>query len=252
MGRDLRNARAPQGLRIFAVGDIHGRLDLLEQLVCSIRRDAEAAGAAQNVLIFLGDYVDRGPDAKGVIEFLLSLDMPTWRTIFLRGNHDQSMLDFFDEPKIYSSWRNYGGQQTLLSYGVRPPRFDDETEFKIARDEFLIKCPPSHLQFLKSLKFHHVEGDYIFVHAGVRPGISLNSQRNEDLLWIRDDFLFSEEFFEKVVVHGHTPVERPVRRPNRIGLDTGAYATGRLTAAVFKDDECNFLMTRAEPLATVS
>lgn len=232
----------PDGARLYAVGDVHGRDDLLQRLLHAIAADA-AESNAQKSIVFLGDYVDRGPQSKEVVERLIGLDLPDWRIVRLRGNHDQAVLDFIATPSFYRVWRNFGAADTLLSYGVKPPRFDDENAFIEARGEFVAKCPRAHLEFLNNLDYSYELGDYFFVHAGVRPGISLNRQSPEDMMWIRDDFLMSNQRFEKVVVHGHTPADGPVVRPNRIGVDTGAYATNRLTAAVLHGKERKFLST---------
>ncbi len=239
--------RVPDGKRVYAIGDVHGRRDLLEELVDRLQAHAAQADAAQNVLILLGDYVDRGKDSKGVIDDLLDLDLPGWQTVFLRGNHDQAILDFLNDAQLYRAWRSYGAAETLLSYGVTPPRFENDAVIAKARDEFAQKLPPRHLEFISNLKYLHIEGDYLFVHAGVRPGIPFEQQAVEDMLGIRDDFLQSQRSFGKVVVHGHTPSENPVRRANRIGIDTGAYATGRLTAAILEGDNCTFAAT-GEPV----
>jgi serine/threonine protein phosphatase 1 len=237
------NPRIPQGRRVYAVGDVHGRHDLLQSLIGQVLSHADQAPDAQKVLLFVGDYVDRGKASKEVIDFLLKFDVPGWQKIFLRGNHDQAVLDFLDDPKFYRVWKGYGAQETLFSYGVMPPRFDDDCAFARARDEFVLKCPATHLEFLKNLHYTHIEGDYLFVHAGIRPGIALENQTPEDLLWIREDFLFSRQPLGKLVVHGHTPGKTPVRRKNRICIDTGAYATGHLTAVILEDDRCGFLTT---------
>lgn len=237
--------KVPQGTRVYAVGDIHGRLDLLEQLLRQIEDHAAGRGR-KNTLVFLGDYVDRGLQSKGVIDRLLNPGFPDWEIVCLRGNHDQAVLDFVDDPNIYRTWKELGGVETLLSYGVMPPRFDDQAVFGEARDDFLRKCPPPHLTFLHGLRFFHMAGDYMFVHAGVRPGVALNSQSPQDMMWIRDEFLLSDLRLDKVVVHGHSPNERPVVRPNRIGIDTGAYATNCLTAVVLEGEERSFLTTAGQ------
>ena len=243
LGQQPQLPAVPAGRRIYAIGDVHGRRDLLEQLIASVRAHAAGAAPAQNVLVLLGDYIDRGPDSKGVIDVLLGLDLPGWEKVFLRGNHDQALLDFLRDPGFYRAWRSYGAPETLLSYGVKPPLFDDDAEFVKASDALTEKLPAAHLDFLRGLANTHEEGDYFFVHAGVRPGIPLDRQMQEDLLWIREDFLNSTRSFGKLVVHGHTPTERPVRRANRLGLDTGAHATGCLTAAVLEGESCVFLST---------
>jgi serine/threonine protein phosphatase 1 len=252
LGRRTRRPSVPAGRRVYAVGDVHGRDDLLENLLGRILDHASGHGPARNVLVMLGDYIDRGPQSRQVIDRLLAIDWLGWETVFLRGNHDQTLLDFLADPNAYRIWRNFGAPETLLSYGVRPPLFDSEAEFAKARDALAVAIPRSHLDFLAGLTAMYEEGDYVFVHAGVRPGVPLERQAMEDLLWIREDFLLSERPFEKVVVHGHTPVPSPVRRPNRLGLDTGAHATGCLTAAVLEGEVCGFLATTDSRVAVAS
>jgi serine/threonine protein phosphatase 1 len=239
--REIAPATIPDGQRVYAVGDIHGRLDLLEKLWAMIEADAANTGL-RNTVIFVGDYVDRGRHSKGVIDFLLKIKQES-DVVCLRGNHDQAVLDFIADPKFYRTWKPFGAPETLLSYGVKPPRFDDEAEFEKARDEFAANCPQAHFEFLQSLPYSYELGGYFFVHAGVRPGIPLEEQDPQDMLWIREDFLFSRAEFEKVVVYGHTPVEQAGRRGHRLSVDTGAYATGRLSAAVLEGQDCRFLTT---------
>lgn len=247
VGRESRKPATTQGRRLFAVGDIHGRRDLLQRMLKKITAHKVESGFS-NAIVFLGDYIDRGPDSKGVIDLLLALDLPGWQKVFLRGNHDQAILDFLRDPLFYRAWRGFGAPETLLSYGVIPPRFDSEDAFVKARNELSVALPQAHLHFLERLDYSFTDGDYHFVHAGVRPGIALERQVAEDMLWIRDDFLLSTRDFGKVVVHGHTPTEKPVKRFNRIGLDTGAHATGCLTAAVFEGESCDFLSTLEKQL----
>lgn len=242
-GRERVLPTVPPGMRVYAVGDIHGCADLLTDLLEKIRADAKQS-AGQNILIFLGDYVDRGPDSKAVIDQLLQLQWTDWEFIFLRGNHDQAVLQFAADANFYRSWRDFGGGETLRSYGVKPPLFDKEDAFAEAQRDFIGKCPPQHFEFFRSLKYLDIVGDYVFVHAGLRPGLALDRQTPEDLLWIRDEFLNYDGLFEKIVVHGHTPSRDPVRRSNRIGVDTGAYATDCLTAAVLVGENCTFLKTQ--------
>lgn len=201
-----------------------------------------AGDAPRCDLVFLGDYVDRGRDSKGVIALLLELQGP-FKTHFLRGNHDQAMLDFLSEPASYRVWREFGAAECLLSYGVTPPEAADITTLTHVRDKFVQALPPSHLRFLSSLLPLVTIGDYLFVHAGIRPKVPIENQKLRDLLWIREEFLNHDEDFGKVVVHGHTPQTSPVRRHNRIGIDTGAYFSGRLTASVLEGTELRFLRT---------
>ncbi len=239
--------RTPENMRVYAVGDIHGRRDLLEDLISVIKEDASHRDPSTKVkVIFLGDYVDRGMDSRGVIDLLLSRPFPDFETVFLKGNHEQAVIDFLREPKFGGTWKYYGGLETLHSYGVTGPTVSDEPDvFEAAAVEFAHALPNAHLDFLSNLPVSAVVGDYFLVHAGVRPGISIERQSAEDMLWIRDSFLNSREDFGKVIVHGHTPTEEPVIAPNRIGIDTGAYMTGVLTALVLEGEEQRFLQTGA-------
>jgi serine/threonine protein phosphatase 1 len=231
----------PAGYRVYAVGDIHGRADLLRRLLDNIVKD-KARSASRAVLVFLGDYIDRGLDSRGVIERLLS--PPSGFDVhFLRGNHDQTLLDFLADPRIFRQWREFGASETFLSYRVLPPRFNDDASLIKARDDLAAALPPRHLDFLRRLKLSLTIGDYFFAHAGARPGLPLNEQSAQDLLWIRDEFLYSSADFGATIVHGHTPSNQPVRKANRIGIDTGAYITGQLTAAVLEGTTCRFLTT---------
>ena len=236
-----RRATVPAGQRAYIVGDIHGCAARLDHLLRAIVTDA-TAGPDKKLLVYVGDYVDRGPDSRAVIEKLLS-PPPGFEVRYLRGNHDQAVLDFLDDPLTYRTWKNYGAQETLLSYGVRPPLFDDAKAITEARDEFAGQLPEAHRRFLEELELSTEIGGYFIAHAGVRPGIPLQAQSAQDLLWIREEFLLSGSDFGKVVVHGHTPTENVVRRKNRIGIDTGAYATGRLTALVLEGETVRQLHT---------
>jgi serine/threonine protein phosphatase 1 len=231
----------PPGQRVYIVGDIHGCAALLDRLLEMVVADA-SNGPATRLLIYVGDYVDRGPDSRGVVETVLNSPQG-FETRALRGNHEQALLDFLVDPLTYRIWKNYGAQETLLSYGVRPPLFDDVKAITDARDAFASKLPERHRGFFEELALSTEVGDYFVAHAGARPGVALGAQSAEDLLWIREDFLFSGSDFGKVVVHGHTPTEAVVRRKNRIGIDTGAYATGRLTALVLEGESVKLLQT---------
>ena len=239
-GQKDKAPAVPPDCRVYAIGDIHGRSDLLKRLMSLIQNDARGPG--KKILVFLGDYVDRGADSKGVIEELLNLP-DDLGAHFLRGNHDQTLLDFLRDPAAYRVWREFGAVDTLLSYGVRPPLEDSDAAFRDARDRFESALPLDHRNFLESLSLSYEIGDYFFTHAGVRPEVPFEDQEPQDLLWIRDEFLNSAVDFGKVVVHGHTPAGAPVKRQNRIGIDTGAYFTGRLTAAVLEGEKCRFLQT---------
>lgn len=236
--------RVPEGTRVYAVGDIHGRVDLLRDLHLMIHEDAYRHQAPRNVIIYLGDYVDRGEGSAAVLDLLLDEPLPSFETVHLKGNHEDSMLRFLDDVSIGPAWLFYGGAETLLSYGVKPPdasmRGDDLVR---AQRELRQRLPERHRRFLEQLSLAHEEGDYFFVHAGVRPGTPLDHQSAEDLIWIRDEFLLSDEEFGRIIVHGHTISERPDVRRNRIGIDTGAFASGRLTCLMLEGEEWGFLQT---------
>lgn len=243
-------ASLPEGMRIYAIGDVHGRDDLLERLLGQIEDDAASDPVKRNMLIFLGDYVDRGLQSKAVLDRLSGDLIPGFERVFLKGNHEQAMLQFLEDAAFGKTWKYYGGLETLHSYGVTElTRTDDPAAFEHARERFAAALPDAHLHFLKSLALSVEFGGYFFAHAGVRPGVPLNRQIEEDLLWIREGFLDSDRSFGKTVVHGHTPGEEVVIRSNRIGVDTGAYMTGVLTALVLEGTNRRLVQTRDESLA---
>lgn len=231
----------PAGKRIYAVGDIHGRADLLARMAELIEADCRSRPIGGAGTVFLGDYVDRGPDSRGVIGRLAAGDFPT-PIVALRGNHESLFLQFMQGPVDIPYYDQLGGAATLGSYSIdlhRFARLDAE-----ARDDLLrAAIPAEHLAFVETTRLSLVAGDYFFCHAGVRPGVPLAAQSEEDLMWIRAEFLSSAADFGKVVVHGHTPVRTPEVRPNRINVDTKAFASGILTAVVLEADERRFLRT---------
>jgi len=232
--------RLPDGVRVYAVGDVHGRADLLEQLFARIDADLARRPVATEIEIFLGDYIDRGPKSAEVLSQLIQRGK-THRTICLKGNHEIYILEFLRNPAILKSWGQFGGLTTLLSYGLKPSLNPGEEERGQLAEELERALPQSHRQFLAAMPLSFTCGDFFFVHAGVRPGEALSRQRDEDLLWIREEFLFHEDAFEKIIVHGHTPVMEPEVRRNRINIDTGAYATSRLTCLKLEGDEISFI-----------
>jgi serine/threonine protein phosphatase 1 len=234
-----RRGRPPSGdptdgELIYAVGDIHGRYDLMKSLLAAVTRDAALrTRGRQPLLIFCGDYIDRGPQSAEVLEALVWLrQRGDLQVHLLKGNHEQTLLHFLEQPLRAAVWQQFGGAQTLLSYGVTPPHpHDDPAELVRARNALLERMPSSHLRLLERLELMLVIGDYAFVHAGVRPDTPLASQQEEDLLWINGEFLEQAGPFEKVIVHGHSWTDvQPALLGHRIGLDTGAYSTGVLTA----------------------
>lgn len=228
-----RSAEIPPGVICYAVGDVHGRLDLLDRLLAVIGEDAAKSPGQRRVLILLGDYVDRGPASRGVVDRLLELAREAALEIWtLKGNHEEALLSFLDDPRFGAAWSEHGGGATLLSYGVAPPRLkSDEAGWTQTHAAFREALPADHLDFFRELDLVRELGDYVFVHAGVKPGRPLERQLERDLLWIREEFLaLAEPLAGRVVVHGHTPMEEPQTTRGRIGVDTGAYATGVLTA----------------------
>lgn len=235
----------PEGQLLYAVGDIHGRLDLLQAMLELIEADAKSRESARaKTLVFVGDYIDRGPDSRGVVERLIGDPLQSFDTHFLKGNHEAILLDFLEEPWRLDHWLMNGGDATMRSYGVdteRLARLGAPPE--VWRNAFAEALPEAHLRFFKGLRLSVTFGDYLFVHAGVRPGVPLGAQSEADLVWIRAPFLDHREPFGKIVVHGHTPGREPVTRSNRIGIDTGAVFTGRLTALRLQDGSRDFLQT---------
>jgi serine/threonine protein phosphatase 1 len=243
----------PDGLRLYAIGDIHGRDDLLAALLEVVERDGAAAPDLRKVLIFLGDYVDRGLQSRQVLDRLSGDFAPGFERVFLKGNHELALRQFMDDAAFGRTWKYYGGLETLHSYGIKELTLsDDPAAFEHARERFNAVLPGKHLDFLDNLQLSAEFGDYFFVHAGVRPGIALHRQIEEDLLWIREDFLDSSSAYGKVVVHGHTPREAVEFRSNRIGVDTGAYMTGVLTALVLESASRRLIQTGGEAPATAT
>ena len=232
----------PAGRRIYCIGDIHGRADLLQDLQRRVVADA-ADFTGQAVLIYLGDYIDRGLESRTVVELLYEGPPGGFEAVYLMGNHEQTLLDFLRHPREVASWLIYGGRETLFSYGVDPGAPGGRQDLEALRDALEARLPRHHLEFFESCRFLHQEGDYCFVHAGIRPGVALGDQRNEDLLWIRQDFTESEVDHGMVVVHGHSIEEEVAMRPNRIGIDTGAFYTGVLTCLVLEGEERRLLQT---------
>jgi serine/threonine protein phosphatase 1 len=235
--------RVPPGSRVYAIGDIHGRADLLIDLHGAILADAESA-PERRVIVYLGDYVDRGLQSRMVVDMLIGDPLPGFERVHLKGNHEAALLDFLDDASVGPGWVQYGGAATLMSYRASHPASDAaESAFAVSQRELAERLPPDHLAFFRNLSLSHEEADYFFVHAGVRPGVPLSEQSADDLIWIRNEFLDCKEAFERIVVHGHTITEEPDVRRNRIGIDTGAFATGRLTCLVLEGTERRFLFT---------
>ncbi len=218
----------PAGQRAYAVGDIHGRADLFAELIAAIDADDAARGPAETTVILLGDLIDRGPDSAGVIR--LAREWQARRQVrILAGNHEEMFLDALQKPEVMRHFLRFGGRETLLSYPIDPLEYT-----RAELDEVIglahAAIPAQDIAFIQSFEDQVALGDYLFVHAGIRPGVPLDDQRQSDLRWIREPFLDYPESFGPVVIHGHTITEQAEIRSNRIGIDTGAYRSGRLTA----------------------
>ncbi len=229
-------------VRLYVIGDIHGRSDLLDKIVEEIYRDMETHKGGECLTITLGDYVDRGPDSRGVLDRLARNPFPT-SYVALKGNHEVLFETFLRDPSIGDYWRRLGGLETMHSYGIPVNDVMRGKGFEDALLDLRAAIPKEHFRFLSSLKPSVSTGNCFLCHAGVRPGIPLEDQSLEDLLWIRDEFLNSTLDFGKTVIHGHTPKEWPDVRPNRVNIDTGAFATGRLTCLVVDGERGRFLFT---------
>jgi serine/threonine protein phosphatase 1 len=241
--------RGAQGLRAYVVGDIHGRLDLLDELLGKIHADLEQRGPRETLLVFVGDLIDRGPQSAEVIERLRTYRHPNVRPIFLLGNHEEVLLRILDgETSLIPNWLRFGGAQCLKSYGLAPRRVAMASEPE-ALAMIRGSIPQQHVAFLRSFVDSCRFGDYLFVHAGIRPGVDLQEQRQSDLRWIREPFLLDDSNHGFVVVHGHTISSEVEEKLNRIGIDTGAFATGVLTALGIEGDDRWFMDTRGDGAA---
>lgn len=232
-------AAAPD-TRIYAIGDIHGRADLLERLLARVRKDAEDAPEARHVIVYLGDYVDRGSDSRKVLEIVAAGPGPGFETVHLKGNHEDFLLRFLDDPGEAEIWLWNGADATLRSYGVDPGLGLSADQM---RDRFAAALPVGHRKFLEDLQLTFTDGDYYFVHAGVWPGVALDQQDPGDLMWIREEFLNSNQDFGKTIVYGHTPRDTVAFERNRIGIDTMAWVSGHLTCLVLAGTERRVLQT---------
>ena len=233
-------SRLPEGVRIYAIGDVHGRADLLDQVLTRIDGHLAAHPVDRPIQVLVGDYIDRGPNSREVLDRLIERAGSS-KMVLLKGNHETFVLEFLRDPSMLQSWGQMGGLETLMSYGVTPSLDADAQTQKELAIALQATLPKSHLTLLEGLRSSFSCGGFFFAHAGVRPGVPLAEQRDADLLWIRDEFLRYEGKFDKIIVHGHTPVRVVDMRPNRINIDTGAYATGKLTCIVIERNEVEVL-----------
>lgn len=247
------NSGSTAGQLVYAIGDVHGRYDLLRDLLAQLTRDYSVqARGRRPIVIFCGDYIDRGPQSFEVIEALVWLQQHAHVEVrMLKGNHEQALLNFIGEPESGRAWLELGGAATLRAYGVSMTSAGDAgLDLVRVKDALLASLPASHLRLLDALELMIVVGDYVFVHAGIRPGRPLAQQTERDLLWIREDFTAARGPFEKIVVHGHSwRSDEPEILATRIGLDTGAYDTGVLTAVRLDDGQLAVLQARDAPAA---
>lgn len=235
----------PTNYRLYAVGDIHGRLDLLNEMIGMVEENAAQHPDKKKILIFLGDYIDRGLDSCGVIERLLQGVPDCFTPVFIRGNHEDMFLEFMHgNMEIAPSWLSLGGAAALASYGINSlSGVGGKGKLETLYKDVKAKVPQSHLDFVKKTIMSATYGHYYFVHAGIRPRVPFDKQNPVDQMTIRGDFLFSEEHFGRIIVHGHTIRPEPEIKRNRIGIDTGAFATGKLTCLVLDGTDRELLST---------
>lgn len=243
-GIHLKDARGPNGLRIYAIGDVHGRLDLLTRMHEAIAEHLGEQPVEDWRIVHLGDYVDRGPNSSGVLDFLTAAGQRDQRVVSLAGNHDTSFLDFLSTPNQNGLFANNGGRETALSYGIAMD-FADPMGFPAQHEALCRAVPEAHRRFIEGLRFSLSLGDFFFCHAGIQPGVPLEAQDPKDLIWIRDTFLNYEGLHPKIIVHGHTPSAEPEVRPNRVNVDTGAFMSDVLTALVIEAGEKQILQVIA-------
>lgn len=239
-GINYLDASGPAGVRIYAIGDIHGRHDCLSQMHRLIEEETRAAPDTDWRVVHLGDYCDRGPDTRDVMERLIEVTAADRRVLALRGNHDQAFLQFLEGRGSPMLFVNFGGETTARSYGVRAD-FSSPSALEETRRRLNAAVPESHREFLRSLPYAATLGDFFFCHAGIQPQVPFDKQDHETLLWIRDEFLDWPLLHPKLIVHGHTPVPQPEVRSNRVDVDTMAFHTGRLTALVIEGSDKRFL-----------
>lgn len=246
--KGVRRARFDDARLGFAVGDIHGRADLLARMLDRLEQEVADAGAAAPLLIFLGDYVDRGPDSASVISMLLDWRPAGFEVRFLKGNHEVAMMAFLEDPIAHRGWLAHGGLDTMASYGVSPLPTIAASDAVVGATARRLRqvLPDAHLDFLHGLERLVVVGDYAFVHAGIDCGRPIQSQSDDDLFWARHRFLSDKRKSSHLIVHGHTPVDAPYRDSRRICIDIGAYATGRLCAARFEGDKVSFFLVSVD------
>lgn len=237
-----RRPSLPADLRIYAIGDVHGRLDLLNELLARIDADIARRATTRPIYVFLGDYIDRGLSSRETIDRLIEHGV-THESVFLKGNHELIAIRCLSDRGLFDQWLRLGGRETLVSYGVPAEMLANGRQIVELQSAFHAALPQTHFRFFRDLKNSFECGDFFFAHAGVRPNVELSRQKESDLLWIRGEFLSSTEDFGKIVVHGHTPTREVEVGANRINIDTGAFATGRLTCLVMEGESLSVIDT---------
>jgi serine/threonine protein phosphatase 1 len=237
-----RRPSLPVGTRIYAIGDVHGRLDLLDELFARIDADIGRRRAEKPVYVFLGDYIDRGPSSRETVDRLIEL-RKTNECVFLKGNHESIAVRCLVDRSRFDQWMRLGGMETLNSYQISAHGVRSEKRVVELQAAFHHALPQTHFQFLRDLQASFTLGDFFFAHAGVKPGVDLDIQSENDLLWIREEFLSSNVDFGKIVIHGHTPVHGVEVSSNRVNIDTGAFATGHLTCLVIEGEALSVIST---------
>lgn len=245
MGIHLLDAKVPKGERIYAIGDIHGCLDALEQMLDLIKKDLKKKPVKTHHIIFLGDYFDRGPDSAGVLSRLIKLQKKHANVVCLKGNHEDKFIEFLNDPeKLAPGFFAYGGIETSQSYGIKNKLLEEPLDNALVIGQKLIETVlAKHIEFLLNLQLSTSIGDYFFCHAGIRPGVKLKDQSPHDLMWIRQEFLSHPELHKKIIVHGHTPNFEPELMSNRINIDTKCYDGGILSCVVLEKKTRRFLQT---------
>jgi serine/threonine protein phosphatase 1 len=241
-----RRPSLPAELRIYVIGDIHGRLDLLNELLARISSDIALRPTARPLYVFLGDYIDRGPASRETIDRLIEHGK-THESVFLKGNHELIAIKCLSDRGLFDQWLRLGGLETLVSYGVPAETLANGKQIAELQSAFHSALPQAHFRFFRDLKNSFECGDFFFAHAGVKPNVELSRQKENDLLWIRGEFLSSKDDFGKIVVHGHTPTREIEVGPNRINIDTGAFATGRLSCLVLEGEDLSVIDTSFDP-----
>jgi len=237
-----RRPSLPAELRIYAIGDIHGRLDLLNELLARISSDIALRPTVRPLYVFLGDYIDRGSASRETIDRLIEHGK-THESVFLKGNHELIAIKCLSDRGLFDQWLRLGGLETLVSYGVPAETLANGKQIAELQSAFHSALPQAHFRFFRDLKNSFECGDFFFAHAGVKPNVELSRQKENDLLWIRGEFLSSKDDFGKIVVHGHTPTREIEVGPNRINIDTGAFATGRLSCLVLEGEDLSVIDT---------